>query len=295
MASRSIIASASRIDPRGFREEAAFVDAAGARVFSTLHLPEGPVAGCVVVCPPLMSELLANYTNEVMLARSLAARGIAVRRFHYRGTGHSDGASEDVDMEGMVADAVAIAELVQSESGTDTVCFVGTRLASLVASGAARSFPGALLCLWEPCMSGERFVRDLVRALAVLGVSGDPGGPRTIAEFASQIRARGYVDVAGYQIHRTLYDGIERAQLTEILTPEIGGALLVQLGRREGIRAEYAPLVDRCSEMSVPIDVASVDERISWWFHRPVIPAVEQLSAHTVPWIEWQLAGGVAP
>ena len=80
-----------------------------------------------------------------MLARRLASRGLAVGRFHYVGTGNSDGDLGDVTIAGMAADAAAVAAALAAASGTDRIGFVATRLGSLPASSVASGWPGTRL------------------------------------------------------------------------------------------------------------------------------------------------------
>ena len=75
----------------GIEEEVGFLEASGSSLFVCQHRPLGPVTGAVVICPALFVDQLRNYRAEVSLARRLAASGVLVQRFHYRGTGHSDG------------------------------------------------------------------------------------------------------------------------------------------------------------------------------------------------------------
>jgi alpha-beta hydrolase superfamily lysophospholipase len=89
----------------GIAEEVAFVGDLGNRMFSVLHRPlDSPVAA-VVLCPSLYADAIHNYRREVELARALAARGIAVQRFQYRGTGQSDGNDLDITYERLCDDS----------------------------------------------------------------------------------------------------------------------------------------------------------------------------------------------
>src|SRR3954447_25668070 len=96
-------------DRTGVTEEATFLGEGRSRFLAFLHRPRAatPVGG-VLLCGSLYQDLHLNYRPEVLLARALAARGFAVARFQYRGTGNSD----DIDggavtWESMVADARA--------------------------------------------------------------------------------------------------------------------------------------------------------------------------------------------
>ena len=92
------------LEEDGSRAEACFVETERGALFMVTHLPAGPAQGAVVVCSPIQSELLKNNRHEVMLARRLASQGVAVARFHYIGTGNSDGEVGDVTIDGMAAD-----------------------------------------------------------------------------------------------------------------------------------------------------------------------------------------------
>ena len=69
--------------------EVRYLGPEGARIITVTHRPAGPVRGAVVIASPIQSEYLKNNRREVLIGRELAERGIAVRRFHYRGMGLS--------------------------------------------------------------------------------------------------------------------------------------------------------------------------------------------------------------
>src|SRR5688572_13786249 len=91
-------------DPQGgFRQETGFF-ADG--IFGSRTIPlHVPIRGGVVVCPPLFIDIHRTARLEVLLARELAARGLAVQRFSYRGTGFSGGDDADLDVSRMLEDA----------------------------------------------------------------------------------------------------------------------------------------------------------------------------------------------
>ena len=91
-----------------------------------LHLPDAPVAS-VLVCPSILTDLVSNYQRETRLSRALAADGIAVARFHYRGTGHSEGDPLAATFETMVRDAADALAHLAAHATTDSVGFVGSR------------------------------------------------------------------------------------------------------------------------------------------------------------------------
>ncbi|MGQ0669868.1 MAG: alpha/beta hydrolase, partial [Actinomycetota bacterium] len=133
----------------GIRETASFFGSASERLFGVMHTPPAAPSGGVVVCSPLYAEFARNYRREVLLGRALAERGIAVQRFHYRGSGHSDGQPGAMTFASMLGDAAVAAERLVGETGVRRVAFVATRWAALVAAAAAARYDSPL-SLWQP-------------------------------------------------------------------------------------------------------------------------------------------------
>jgi hypothetical protein len=119
-------------------------------VFGCRHVPvDGAWAG-VLVCSPLPYEVGAAHLPDARLARLLARSGVAVQRFHYRGTGHSDGDPAAVTLEAMVDDAREALQRLQDQAGVESVGFVGTAAGATVAALVARDVPGVPVALWRP-------------------------------------------------------------------------------------------------------------------------------------------------
>jgi hypothetical protein len=228
-------------------------------------MPSGVPIGGVVICSSLQAEFLRNYRREVLLARRLAAAGFVVQRFHYRGTGNSDGETRDVTFESMVSDALVVAEQTRRTSGA--VAFVGTRVGTLVAAAAAARLDGVPLALWEPVLDTEGYFRDAFRGGRIHELKKGVRGPRTREDQIEELRRTGSIDVLGYSIDLPLYE----SALGRTLEIEAGDrsrpVLLVEVSRREELPSEHAALVRRWEERGFAVTTHVVTAAIEpWWF-----------------------------
>jgi exosortase A-associated hydrolase 1 len=72
-------------------------DCLGARLYGVLELPAAPYRRGVLVVVGGPQYRAGSHRQFTLLARSLAAQGIATMRFDYRGMGDSEGAMRDFD------------------------------------------------------------------------------------------------------------------------------------------------------------------------------------------------------
>ncbi|MGH2808965.1 MAG: serine aminopeptidase domain-containing protein [Actinomycetota bacterium] len=243
-----------------------FVGEPGAQMLTTTHLPVGtPVAG-LVVCSSLRAEFETNYRREILLGRTLAAAGIAVRRFQYLGTGNSDGETRAVTFDQMVADAERATGAFLESTGLERIAFMGTRLGGTIAAAAAASRDGAPVVLWEPVVEVVRYYRQIFRArkMWVLGGSDEIQTETATAEF----ERTGFLDIVGYPIDRNLYD----SAIGHDVAGELTGArrvLVVQMGGRHGLKREYAALGAAKESEGYIVTSEVVDEDESWWLEHP--------------------------
>lgn len=271
------------------REEAGFVGDERRRLFLYSHLPIGPARGALVVCPSIGAEFRRNYGREVLLARALASRGIAVLRFHYRGMGASDGASEEMTLGTMIADACSVAETASAHA--THVAFLGTRLGASVAAAAAAAHPGAPLAVWDPVADFDAYLRELQRSRLVR----DLRAGRRSEGFEDELRTRGRVDILGYRIGGELVESLRRAPVY----PAIGErhVLVVSVGRRNGPNAGHAALAGRFRDQGADVEVRWVGGYSSWWLYDPHEITEEkrtgsaELVAPTAAWLESHLGG----
>lgn len=256
-----------RTDPAtGVRDEIGFFGADGSRMFGCLHRPPGvPVAG-IVICQGLQSEALANYRREVLLARGLAGRGFAVQRFHYRGTGHSDGESTDPTFESMLADTAAAVRHLERSGDVPALGFVGTRWGGLIAAEVAAAFPGAPLALWEPVVDGGRYFRELFRLRRMHELKAGHAADGAWASPDEELGRQGWVDVLGFSIGRPLYDSAAGLTLEKALGPLPRAVLLVQMDRGRRLRLEYEELSARLVRLGCDVETRLLMEQEPWWF-----------------------------
>ncbi len=213
--------------------------------FTALHRPPAvPTAG-VLVCPPLHIEATRTYRREHLLGWELARRGMAVQRFHYRGTGHSAGDPADVDLDALVEDALWAAERLRSRTGVRAVTVLGTRLGALVAARVAASLAGAGLVLWEPALDIDRHLHEVFRARLLREMRHGEVKGSTGAQLIAEMEQAASLDVLGYEITARLRRSFLGVTLDGAVPADPRSILLVQLGRKAALRSDLAAVVDR--------------------------------------------------
>lgn len=280
---------------RGITEELEFFGPARSKLFGSLHAPLDRPRGGLVVCCPQHAEFLKNYRREVDLARSLAERGIAVQRFHYRGTGNSEGDAEDATFDSMCEDAMLAAERLVDKTGVTNLAFLGTRWGGLTAAAtAARHFDGVPLALWEPVTDPRRNLTQIYRAALIPELK--EGGVRALEEPPlQQLERNGSLDILGYSIYWSQYEKAVQQSLDGLLGDKPRPILIVQISRRDELRREYGRLQAKLENSGFSITNRIVTGDETWWFaSEPSQMAVVSngLIDVTTRWLLDRLPGG---
>ena len=218
----------------------------------------------MVLCSSIHAEMMSNYRKEVLLASRLAEQGIAVQRFHYRGTGNSEGGEEQVTLDAMQDDARTWATILTAESSVHDVGFFGMRFGALVAGGAAAGFDGAPVALWQPVVDPMQYFREIFRARRMRELKA--GRQPTTTSLTDELAAAGMVDVLGYTVQRTFYDSTVGRRLTDELGPSPRRVLLVQIERSPELNATHRGVVDAWREDGWEVDTQVVVHEPAWWF-----------------------------
>lgn len=167
------------------------------RAFGLLHVPAAAIAtgAGVVLCPPFGPDLSSTYRFHKKLAERLAARGIAVLRIDYHGTGDSPGVggygSEPDEVPRWIASIRAAIDHLRASSGATHVGLFGMRLGAALAVAAAEQGGVDELALLAP-VSGRAYLRELT-VMAQL----HPAAPRP---FAGQ--EEGDQEVVGFVVRK---------------------------------------------------------------------------------------------
>lgn len=144
----------------------------GAPLYGALHVPASRrVRGTVLLVPPLAKEQYDVLRGLRRLAASLAAEGLAVLRFDYRGTGDSSGPSGDADAARDWIASVRHADDYLRGLGLGAPAVVALRVGAALAGAAGLTPPAAVL--WDP-IGGRAFARAQA-ALARMAIGAGPG------------------------------------------------------------------------------------------------------------------------
>lgn len=141
-----------------------------------LHLPDDRRAvGGVVICAPLGYDQVLGYRALRFVGQELAARGVAALRFDYVGEGDAAGQSGSAHSPELWMSSIARAAAYLREAGVENIALLSLGAGALIANEAALTVDATALALWDPELSGRRFLRRQ-RSLFELTV-GDHGGP----------------------------------------------------------------------------------------------------------------------
>jgi alpha/beta superfamily hydrolase len=289
-------------------------------LFGCRHMPaSGHATAGVVICPPLFTDAAVNAHREMRIGRWLARAGIVVQRFHYRGTGESDGDPARVSFGSLVDDARLAAAHLRDHCGIDRIGFLGSRASALVAARLARDVEGAPLALWQPVVDPRRYLDDSVAVLTghplsdpnVMPGTAQPGtshlapeppppalgppepgatGPPRPANAAARAAA-----FLGSPLGRDLFDPSVIDNVVDAAGLRPRPVLLVQLHRRVGLAPEYRAAIGRWQARGCHVDVAYDPTEDDWWgVHEGWSPSDEVLTA-TASWLSSLLVDPPAP
>ena len=250
-----------------FREETTFFEHRGERMFTVTHIPAHATAEVgLVICCSILVEHLTNYRREVLLARRLAAGGMAVQRFHYRGAGHSTGDESQTTLASMVDDALAAADRLQARAGVRQVAFMGTRFGALVAAQAAGARPGGLLVFWEPVIDADRYFRELIRARLIHELKDMRRAYGAADAWKAEMARQGLVEIMGYPLFHNLYESARGAGLQARLPDTMPAVLVVQMGGGSAVRPATEQLRAWIAERGGTTQIEVVPEDPVWLF-----------------------------
>ncbi|WP_409076982.1 serine aminopeptidase domain-containing protein [Paraburkholderia sp. FT54] len=194
--------------------------------FGWLHRPADaqPETG-VVLCNPFGYEALCTYRGWRDLADRLAARGIAVLRFDYPGTGDSSANEDDPQRLRAWLDSIKAAALwLRAETAVTRLSLCGLRLGATLAALAAEEMGGVDdLALLMPVSSGKGYIRELelqhqswLSAQHALGLGLDAETSHTVGAHGFRLYPDTLETLAKVDLERTMQCPARRVLLQDL-------------------------------------------------------------------------------
>jgi len=216
-------------------------------VFTVMVRPIGTPRSGVLICPSLGEDNARNSRREVLLARRLAALGVAVQRFSYRGTGYREGEHDELTWSRIVEDATKAWSNLTRQIGGDLPCgIMSSRFGSLVAAavGVGQRLP---MALWEPITEGKTYLRELARMERVAVITGRHDEEVAIAA----------------PLPRRLSDELSDLSLEDLAGEGLGPVLIVRLGRAASPTS--ASDDERIAAVATSVEHRDHPEEGTWW------------------------------
>lgn len=149
--------------------DAFFFGPPSTQLFGAYHPPQGASRReGIVLCNPFGQEYMRAHRSFRRLAINLAGKGFSVLRFDYRGMGDSAGTLAGVTPEDWMSDIESAVQELMDVAGVQKVSLLGLRLGALLAAQvAAKNRSVNKLVLWDPIISGQAYVDEIVAEIAV--------------------------------------------------------------------------------------------------------------------------------
>jgi alpha/beta superfamily hydrolase len=234
-------------------------------MYTYTYSPAEAVRAGVLICPSLHAEFSRNYRREVVLARRLAACGFAVERFHYLGTGDSDGDEREATFDSMREDALEALDHLRGWCGVSDVAVFGTRWGGLIAASLTTSVPDISLAMWEPLLDASALFREAFRTRLIHERKESAADFAGTDEIQRRLRSGESVDVVGHTLHPALYETSIGRTLRSELGDRIRSVLAVQIAPTKTIRPAISEVASSMRERGVPVDIESVEGSETWW------------------------------
>lgn len=256
-------------------------------LFGVLHSPASvPANAAFVFCAPFGEEKLWTHLVYVSFARELARRGMTVLRFDYRGTGDSDGDSEDAMPGACLEDIHRALDVLRERCGRRvSLGLLGLRFGATLAAIAAETEADVQrLVLWSPVLRGAAYAQELLR----MNLAAQIAQYREVREdreaLVRAMKAGRTVNVDGYEM---LLAGYEQTSAIDLLamSPRSNAHCLVAEIAARPQPAVGADLGRFAALYAGGTTVVSIEEPF-WKEIKPLYARAERLFGDTLRWME---------
>lgn len=261
--------------------ESGFIGNPDQEIFSVVHYREDEHRGDVLICPSWGEEFNANYRQEVLLARALAAKGMCVQRFHYRGVGHSSDC--EVTFKSMYEDAMTALQNLRERSHLGETAVIGTRIGGVIAAALAAHTLGPLVLL-GPRHQPIRFLTEQVLVARVWGMMFRDRGKLPRFSF-EELNAEGSSDLMGHCLSKRLFDSIRRSDFMKLLQTVEGPVLLLDAAEGSSPPQKLLQLAGVLREADICVSIDHFPRPREWWSLTQDQPGVELVVQSVTRWL----------
>jgi exosortase A-associated hydrolase 2 len=186
---------------------------AGSRgaLFAVYHPPSkgSEERGGVLYVPPFAEEMNKARRMATLQARRMAEAGFGVLIPDLYGTGDSAGDFADARWAIWQDDFMRCADWLR-QRGHERLMLWGLRLGGLLAMERVGEVAATRLVLWQPVLSGQRFLHQFLR----LRLTADrlKGSSETMAQLRERLASGQSLEVGGYALHPELAAALEQVR-----------------------------------------------------------------------------------
>ncbi len=205
---------------------------------------------------------------DVVVARSLAAAGFPVLRFHGQGYGDSERMTEPIGLASHLADAADAVALMAEQDGVERVGVLGARFGGTVAALVADRERLPFMGLWEPMARGSHYMRDVLRSRVFSEMVGrtDEAGASQMEELRAELAAQGWSDIKGFLLTREANEAIAAVDLSKDLGRFDGRALVVGVSRTGKPSAGLSKLTQRLADLGATCSLVMLQDLLAAQF-----------------------------
>lgn len=258
--------------------EASYIEGTRGSLFALHYLPATAKnqSECFIVLAPFAEEMNRCRYMQTMLAQSLAKRGYGVLIVDPYGTGDSEGDFVDADWQQWREDTLCT-ETYARKLGYLSTSILAIRLGSLLAASVVSEFKSLhRLIFWQPVTNGKialnQFLRLRVAASIARGEEAE-----TTANLEAQLKGGSSIQVSGYDVSPTLFEGIGNTKLDQL--PHLQNTLVswftvLASTERKTPRADLKT-IERMSESGFDVTHTTVIGPAFWQAHeRTLAPSL---------------------
>jgi exosortase A-associated hydrolase 2 len=269
-------------------EKLQIIEQDGERIFTVEHHPqESNPEKAYIFVHPFAEEKLWSHRVYVTTARAFCAKGIFVARFDFRGHGDSDGDFLDSSLENHLSDINRVIEHVKSACPTvRSIGVLGLRLGGAIAAITAQNRTDVdEMILWDPVLSGDRYMQDILRSnlASQMAVKGKVEVTRD--DLIEQMKLGKPINIEGYYLQYPYFQQLSSIDLFKMEFPETLKCCLLQIVRnpKQPLNKQNQQFFEKFSEGSV-IDKAHEEQ--FWKEIKTFYNKAENLVSRSLEWLE---------